>query len=200
MLRRIRTVLAGLEGSRPPLRHLSEPALTECRAQPAGVNLFRRGSPICSKWIVAAGVISDFTGSRFRRRQILCRVAADLRVIRLIVRLRRYFQWIEHAGIYISGALVRRSLTKTDGASGRCGPRATKELGENLIKAIPRCCTVSAPRRRPVCCRNARRLGEMLFSPQRFFAVSHRAAMLLVYILICAKNCSGDSSPATNRR
>lgn len=113
-LRRIQAALSEIKEFRLPLPALAEAAMAECKAQSAGVTLFRRGPPIESEWIVAAGVVSEFTGSRFPLRHSLCGVAADLSSIQLFVRPQRYFQWIEHAGIYISESLVA-PLVDADG-------------------------------------------------------------------------------------
>jgi putative methionine-R-sulfoxide reductase with GAF domain len=96
--------------------NLTEAARGRCQAQSAGVSLFRHTEPIASQWITAVGKLSEFRGSSFPLRHSLCGVAAELHSTQLFIQPQRYFKWIEHAGVYISEALV----TPMSDASGRC--------------------------------------------------------------------------------
>lgn len=97
---------------------LAEAIRDGCEAQSAGITLFRRAEPVTSEWIVAVGALGDFAGSRFPLRHSLCGVAADLGSTQLFIKPHRYFKWIEHAGVYISEALVTPLL---DGNGRRFG-------------------------------------------------------------------------------
>lgn len=77
-----------------------------CGAESAGISIFRKSNPIESRWIVATGVMSEYAGSGFPLRHSLCGVTAELRLPQLFAKPQRYFKWIDHAGIYISEALV----------------------------------------------------------------------------------------------
>lgn len=98
------------------IAELAEEARARCGAQSAGVSLFRRADPIASEWIVARGVLSAYQGSSFPLRHSLCGVAADLHSTQLFIKPQLYFKWLDHAGVYISEALV----TPLADASGRC--------------------------------------------------------------------------------
>jgi hypothetical protein len=88
------------------VEELAEIARIRCGARSAGVSMFQRADPVQSRWIVVAGQLREFAGSRFPLRHSLCGVAAEYGATQLFKTPQRYFKWIGHAGLYISEALV----------------------------------------------------------------------------------------------
>lgn len=118
MARRRRREKAGSSAELSPLSivELAEAARAQCEAQSAGISLFRRADPIASEWITVTGALSDFKGSRFPLRHSLCGVTADYHSTQLFIKPHRYFKWMDHAGVFISEALV----TPLFDAGGHC--------------------------------------------------------------------------------
>lgn len=102
-------------GPLPPMEgksilDIAEIARVHCGAQSSGVSLFRRAEPVNSQWVVTTGALLEYEGCRFPLRHSLCGVASERKATQLFVNPQRYFKWIEHAGIYISEALVSPML------------------------------------------------------------------------------------------
>ena len=98
------------------LARIAERARAACGAQSSGISIFRKGEKVESKWLVTTGKMAQYEGSAFPLRHSGCGVAADLGYTQLFVKPHLYFRWIEHAGVYISEALV----TPLRAADGRC--------------------------------------------------------------------------------
>jgi hypothetical protein len=101
---RERGLLPAMDGK--SIFDVAEIARVRCGAQSSGVSLFRRAEPVNSQWVVATGILLEYEASRFPLRHSLCGVASERKATQLFVTPQRYFKWIEHAGIYISEALV----------------------------------------------------------------------------------------------
>lgn len=98
------------------LARIAERARAACGAQSSGISIFRKGEKVESKWLLTTGVMAQYEGSAFPLRHSVCGVAADLGCTQLFIKPHLYFRWIEHAGVYISEALV----TPLRAADGRC--------------------------------------------------------------------------------